>query len=118
MWLNTLNKSDEQLKTQDEKITLAKAQYERLEREITELIAQSDIAAIESNKLSSQIDAIRREAAKADEESSEIKGQIAVLNNNILPITKFFVRYFWKIAEYCGIKERGRFNRRPLIILL
>ncbi|MBQ4155921.1 MAG: chromosome segregation protein SMC, partial [Clostridia bacterium] len=84
LWLNTLNKSDEQLKTQDEKITLAKAQYERLEREITELIAQSDIAAIESNKLSSQIDAIRREAAKADEESSEIKGQIAVLNNNIL----------------------------------
>ena len=84
LWLNTLNKSDEQLKTQDEKITLAKAQYERLEREITELIAQSDIAAIESNKLSSQIDAIRREAAKADEETSEIKGQIAVLNNNIL----------------------------------
>ncbi len=84
LWLNTLNKSDEQLKTQDEKITLAKSQYERLEREITELIAQSDIAAIESNKLSSQIDAIRREAAKADEETSEIKGQIAVLNNNIL----------------------------------
>lgn len=84
LWLNTLNKSDEQLKTQDEKITLAKAQYEHLEREITELIAQSDIAAIESNKLSSQIDAIRREAAKADEETSEIKGQIAVLKNNIL----------------------------------
>ena len=84
LWLHTLNKSDEQLKTQEEKITLAKAQYERLEREITELIAQSDISAIESNKLSSQIDAIRREAAKADEESSEIKGQIAVLNNNIL----------------------------------
>lgn len=84
LWLHTLNKSDEQLKTQDEKITLAKAQYERLEREITELIAQSDIAAIESNKLSSQIDAIRREAAKADEETSEIKGQIAVLKNNLL----------------------------------
>ena len=84
LWLNTLNKSDEQLKTQDEKITLAKSQYERLEREITELIAQSEISAIESNKLSSQIDAIRREAAKADEETSEIKGRIAVLNNNIL----------------------------------
>ena len=84
LWLHTLNKSNEQLKTQDEKITLAKAQYEKLEREITELIAQSDISAIESNKLSSQIDAIRREASKADEQTSEIKGQIAVLNNNIL----------------------------------
>lgn len=84
LWLYTLNKSDEQLKKQDEKITLAKSQYEHLEREITELIAQSDISAIEVNKLSSQIDALRREAAKADEESSEIKGKIAVLNNNIL----------------------------------
>lgn len=31
--------------------------------------------------------------------------QASFLNNNILPITKFFVRYFWKIAEYCGIKD-------------
>lgn len=84
LWLNTLNKSDEQLKIQDEKITIAKAQYERLERELTDIIAKSDIAAIEINKISSQIDAIRREAAKTDEENSGIKGQIAVLNNNIL----------------------------------
>ncbi|MGN0174527.1 MAG: chromosome segregation protein SMC [Acutalibacteraceae bacterium] len=84
LWLHSLNKYNEQLKNQDEKITLAKAQYEKLERELTELIAKSDISAIESNKLSAQIDAIRREAAKADEQTSEIKGQIAVLNNNIL----------------------------------
>lgn len=84
LWLNTLKKSDELLKTQDEKITVAKAQYERLERELTDIIAKSDIVAIEVNKISSQIDAIRREAAKTDEENSEIKGKIAVLNNNIL----------------------------------
>ena len=84
LWLNTLNKSSEKLKEQDEKITLARAQYEKIERELIELIAQSDIAAIESNRLSAQIDAMRREAAKAEDENSEIKGQIAVLNNNIL----------------------------------
>ncbi len=84
LWLNTLNKSNEKLKEQDEKITLARAQYEKIERELIELIAQSDIAAIESNRLSAQIDAMRREAAKAEDENSEIKGQIAVLNNNIL----------------------------------
>ena len=92
LWLNTLNKSDEQLKTQEEKITVAKAQYERLERELTEIIAKSDIAAIEINKVSSQIDAIRRESAKNDEENSDIKGKIAVLNNNILHNNENIVR--------------------------
>ena len=83
LWLNTLNNSKELLREQDYKITLAKSQYEKIERELVAIEQEFEIGSQDSQKIIVQIDAIRRAAAQAEEQAAEIRGEIAVLENTI-----------------------------------
>lgn len=83
LWLNTLNNSGELLREQDYKITLSKSQYEKVEKDITEIEAQYEINAGDAQRISVQLDTIRRESAKAEEQAASLKGEVAVLENTI-----------------------------------
>ncbi len=83
LWLHTLNQSQDLLREQDYKITLVKGQYETIEKELTALAAQAEINAMDSQKITVQIDAIRRESAKAEEEAAGARSEIAVLKTTI-----------------------------------
>lgn len=84
LWLNTVEKSKEELREHDNKLTIAKAQYEKLERDLANLEASEAINARDIQSIAVQIDAIRRSSSEADERSSQTKSEIAVLENTIM----------------------------------
>ena len=83
LWLHTIERSREGLKTQDQKIALAEAQYSETEyalRQIEEEIEQVIAAAQE---MTVEIERIRTEAAALEEQAARIQGEAAVRQNTI-----------------------------------
>lgn len=83
LWLNTINRSKGLLRDQEYKITLVRSQYEDITAQLANIEAESEISLQDSRALTARIDDIRREQAKAEEESSKIKGDIAVFENTV-----------------------------------
>ncbi len=83
VWLNTLSKYKDVLREQENKITLARAQYD----DINEKTAQTDLTLDRLTERSQQlivsIDEARRAASECEEQATRIDGDIAVKRNTI-----------------------------------
>lgn len=83
VWLNTLSKYKDVLREQENKITLARAQYD----DINEKTAQTDLTLDRLTERSQQlivsIDEARRAASECEEQAARIDGDIAVKRNTI-----------------------------------
>lgn len=83
VWLNTLSKYKDVLREQENKITLARAQYD----DINEKTAQTDLTLDRLSERSQQlivsIDEARRAASECEELAARIDGDIAVKRNTI-----------------------------------
>lgn len=84
LWLHTIDKSKDDLREHEQKLEIAKAQYDKIGRELATLEAQSEINARDIQSIAVQIDSIRRESDKTNEQSAQTKSEIAVLDNTIL----------------------------------
>ena len=84
LWLNTIDRSKDELREHENKLTIAKAQYDKIEKELTELEVKGEINSRDMQSIAVQIDAIRRERSKTDEQSAQTKSEIAVLENTVL----------------------------------
>ena len=84
LWLRTIDNSREGLKAQEDKISIAIADYENAEREL-ETVAQEIEELIENaSEITIKIEQYREASSQKEEQATAIDGQIAVENNNLL----------------------------------
>lgn len=84
LWLKTLDKSSAVIREQDDKITVAKAQYDEAETALKNIQEESEKIFSEQSSFTSRVDEIRREISAFEEQSSQKKSEISVLRNDIL----------------------------------
>lgn len=84
LWLLTLDKSQDSLKQQDEKISIARAQYEEAEQALQNIQSETEEIYSKNGLLSAQIENIRNEILQKESEISQKKSLISVAENDIL----------------------------------
>lgn len=83
LWLNTLNQSALVLREQEEKLSIAKSQYENAEQDLEHIAKETEELFFKNSKFASAIDEIRREISSFDEEIAQKRANISVAENNI-----------------------------------
>ena len=84
LWLLTLDKSQDSLKQQDEKISIAKAQYDEAEQALADIQAETEQIYFKNGELASKMESIRAQSASIDSEIAEKNALISVAENDIL----------------------------------
>lgn len=84
LWLLTLDKSQENLKSQDEKIAVARAQYDEAEQALSDIQSETEEIYQKNGELSAKADSLRAEISKLDSDIAEKNSQISVAENDIL----------------------------------
>lgn len=84
LWLLTLDKSQESLKQQDEKISIARAQYEEAEQVLQNIQTETEEIYSKNGLLSAEIENIRNQISRKEAEISQKKSLISVAENDIL----------------------------------
>ncbi len=76
LWLNSLNQSNDILKAQDEKILLARAQYNEVESTLEDVAATIESGSERFSSMTVRIDEMRRTVAGYEEDITRITGEI------------------------------------------
>ncbi len=84
LWLQTLDRSQGSLKLQDEKISIAKSQYDEAEQELESIREETEEIYQKNGALASQIDTVRARITAIDGEIAEKNALISVAENDIL----------------------------------
>lgn len=84
LWLLTLEKSQDGLKEQDEKISIARAQYDAAEQTLKDIQNETESLYFKNGELASNIETIRAQISDIDSEIAEKNAQISVAENDIL----------------------------------
>ncbi len=84
LWLLTLDKSRDNLKAQEEKIAISRAQYEEAESALSDIQAETEEIYRKNGELSAKADSLRAEISGIDSEIAEKNSQISVAENDIL----------------------------------
>ena len=84
LWLNTLNRSGQILREHDDKIIVAKDQYDDIGREMEQISAEIEQSFKDANGLTAKVDEIRQQAAAQEEEATRKDGDALVLENDML----------------------------------
>ena len=84
LWLLTLDKSQESLKEQDEKIAIARAQYDEAEQALADIQVETEQIYSKNGELSSKAEELRLQTSSVDAEIANKKSQISVAENDIL----------------------------------
>ena len=84
LWLHTIEKTKENLRDHEKKLTIAEAQYAEVCKTLEEITAKIEAAFEDGQKINVNIDEIRRACAQLDEQASALDGRIAVEENTIL----------------------------------
>ncbi|HZJ77555.1 MAG TPA: chromosome segregation protein SMC [Clostridia bacterium] len=83
LWLHTIEKSKQGLKSQEQKLSVASTQYDTVERELEGLEYEIESVFSQGQNITVQIDNIRQNASLLEEEAARVDGQIAVEKNTI-----------------------------------
>lgn len=84
LWLLTLDNSQENLKNQDEKIAIARAQYDDAEQALADIQSETESIYQKNGKLSAKAEALRADISQLDSEIAEKRSLISVAENDIL----------------------------------
>ena len=84
IWLLTLDKSQESIMRHDEKIVIAKAQYDEAEQALEDIQTETEEIYQKNGVLASQIESIRSKISSIDGDIAEKNAQISVAENDIL----------------------------------
>ncbi|MBQ7744160.1 MAG: chromosome segregation protein SMC [Ruminococcus sp.] len=84
LWLISLDKSQDNIKEQDEKISIARSQYEDAEKALAEIQSETEEIYQKNGELSAKADSLRAEISKLDSDIAEKKSLISVAENDIL----------------------------------
>ncbi len=84
LWLDTLEKSGQVLRAQEDRISIARAQHESTAAELERIQKETEDIFIQTNSHTARVDAVRREISHLEEQASEKRNQISLLENDIL----------------------------------
>lgn len=84
LWLLTLDNSQNELKSQDEKILIARSQYEDAEQSLQNIQEETEELYKKNGELSALIEDIRSEISEIDNKVSENRSLVSVAENDIL----------------------------------
>lgn len=84
LWLLTLDNSQNELKTQDEKISIARSQYEEAERSLQNIQDETEEIYKKNGELAAQIEEIRSEITEIENKVAENRSLVSVAENDIL----------------------------------
>ena len=99
LWLLTLDKSQDSLKQQDEKISIARSQYDEAEQTLQNIQAETEEIYSKNGFLSAEIENIRNEISQKEAEISQKKALISVAENDILHSNENIDRINNEIAQ-------------------
>ena len=83
LWLNTLDRSGQILREQEDKILIAKNQHDSAEEAVQGLESQIEKTFQDSNACAAKTDEIRNRCASLEEEAAKKDGEVSVLQNDI-----------------------------------
>lgn len=83
LWLRALEQSNDNLKAQEQKISLVKADYDETERASAQIAEQLEELSREYTGSVARIDELRRESASLEEKISDKRGEAAVIENSV-----------------------------------
>lgn len=84
LWLLTLDKSQENLKLQDEKISIVRSQYEDAVKALENVEQETEEIYQKNGEMSSKIEQLRTESNQIESEIAQKNSQISVAENDIL----------------------------------
>lgn len=84
LWLLTLDKSQESLKQQDEKISIAKAQYDEAEQALLNIQSETEEIYSKNGAFSAEIENLRNQISQNDSKIADKKSLVSVAQNDIL----------------------------------
>ncbi len=84
LWLLTLDKSQRDLKLQDEKISIAKSQYEDAEKALFDIQTETEEIYRKNGQFSSKIEEIRQQISEIDSQIADKRSLVSVSENDIL----------------------------------
>ena len=84
LWLYTIEKTKNDLREHEKKITIVDAQYSEVCKSLEEITEKIDSSFAESQRITVAVDEIRRACAQLEEQASLLESQIAVQENTIL----------------------------------
>ena len=87
LWLLTLDKSQAALKTQDEKIAIAHAQYDDAEKMLEQIQKESEEIYLKNGQLAVKSDEVRHLISELDALISDMRSQLSVSKNDILHLS-------------------------------
>ena len=99
LWVNTLNNSQKILKEQDDKISIAKLQYNKANETLENIQRETEEIYNNNAKYSVEIDEIRRKISNIIGEISSKKSSISVAENDILHNQENIERIKGEIAQ-------------------
>ena len=100
LWLLTLDRSQNELKVQDEKISIAKSQYDDAETALEQIQTESEEIYIRNGEYSSKIENIRTEITDIESQISEKRSLVSVAENDILHNNENIDRIKNDIAQF------------------
>ena len=84
LWLDTLNKSSKVLRDHEDKIAVAKAQYEEADAVLSVISDETEAIYVKNGAIASRIEEIRAESASYEAQIAEKRAAISVAENDIL----------------------------------
>ena len=84
LWLRTLEKSAQQVREQEDKISVAKTQYNDIEKALQNIQSQSEGVFTKQSDYNLKADELREKISECDNLYSEKSSEISVLKNDIL----------------------------------
>ena len=84
LWLYTIEKTKNDLREHEKKITIVEAQYGEVCKSLEEITEKIDSSFAETQRITVAVDEIRRACAQLEEQASLLESQIAVQENTIL----------------------------------
>ena len=83
LWLYNIDKLRSELRKQDDNITLIDSQYDKTEKELSEIEKKIEEAFSTAQQITARIDDIRLQISKSEQTASELRQECAVLQNSI-----------------------------------
>lgn len=109
LWLLTLHKSQKELKTQDEKISITRSQYEDAEKTLENIRTESEEIYKKNGELASRIEEKREEISQVEAVISQKQAVISVAKNDILHHNENIERIHNEISQ--TIKNAGELEK-------
>lgn len=125
LWLKTLEKSSLIIREQEDKISVARNQYDEAENALQQIQDESEKIFTEQSTFTVRVDEIRHKISSFEEQAAEKKSNISVLQNDILHNRQTIERITSDIAAMqeskeqiaCEIEEKQAFIKQNKINL-